>query len=200
MGECNRIVYIQHKFINGIMHVNDTGGSAANARYRPPAIQDGRRTNESCAAPYVSCTAAIGWTVLRTLITLTAARDVKPRLANATVRIRSVHRARVRCREVCVTRWQRSHAENATTTAKAERSIPNARDDASRARRRALHTRPRSTFETASRRTCRNVYIFGVLGEQRRVKGRESRTRGQGEGGKCVWCDTHTRKERRRTT
>lgn len=159
MGECNRIVYIQHKFINGIMHVNDTGGSAANARYRPPAIQDGRRTNESCAAPYVSCTAAIGWTVLRTLITLTAARDVKPRLANATVRIRSVHRARVRCREVCVTRWQRSHAENATTTAKAERSIPNARRRVASTTSRVAHSSEIYVRDRVSPHVSKRIYF-----------------------------------------
>jgi len=58
-----RIVYIQHQLINGIMHVNDTGASAADARYNPPAVQDGRHANEPRAAPYVTCIVAIGWTL-----------------------------------------------------------------------------------------------------------------------------------------
>jgi len=38
-------------------------GSAADARYNPPAVQDGRHANELRAAPYATCTAAIGWTL-----------------------------------------------------------------------------------------------------------------------------------------
>lgn len=103
-----RAVCIQYKFINEVMYVNDTG--ATRVTRRASATQStcrvGRSARQWATRIVVRDSSCRDWlVVLRTLIVLTAARDVRTPSANAVSQIRSIHRARVRYARLCVCTW-----------------------------------------------------------------------------------------------